>query len=306
MSSLTDLFTPSFFMFLGILILVIGVLFLYFEGKMREQNHKIASMLSLVSTLAEDTNGLKVGLNHLAITTGGSPISHNSIVQNAPSEQDNLGNNKVLQNLNKLIEVSDDEESEDGEEEEFDDSDELEELEDSVELNDDQDDTSSESDECEDDDEEDEDEDEDEDNVKIIKLNISQEISDGEDNNFDLDNADDLEDLVDEFERTDDIPEISKEYAEEVLDLKYDEQNSASLQEQVTIPSIETNLSEVVASDLKTISINLGDEEHTERIDFKKLQLSKLRSIAIEKGLTTNSEAQKLKKPDLLKLLGAE
>ena len=58
-------------------------------------------------------------------------------------------------------------------------------------------------------------------------------------------------------------------------------------------------------SELKTISINLGDEDH-ESIDYKKLQLPKLRSIAVEKGLTTNTEASKLKKPDLLKLLGAE
>ena len=48
MAILTDLFNPSFFMFLGILILVIALLVVYFESKMREQNHKIASMLSLV------------------------------------------------------------------------------------------------------------------------------------------------------------------------------------------------------------------------------------------------------------------
>ena len=60
------------------------------------------------------------------------------------------------------------------------------------------------------------------------------------------------------------------------------------------------------ASDLKTISINLGEESQSEHIDFKKLQLPKLRSIAVEKGIISFSEAQKLKKPELLKLLGAE
>jgi len=34
--------------------------------------------------------------------------------------------------------------------------------------------------------------------------------------------------------------------------------------------------------------------------------LPKLRSIAVEKGLTTNSDASKLKKPEILKLLGVE
>ena len=46
---------------------------IYFENRMREQNHKIASMLSLVSTLAEDMNNVKMGFNHLA--TGGSGFS---------------------------------------------------------------------------------------------------------------------------------------------------------------------------------------------------------------------------------------
>ena len=77
MASLTDLFNPTFLMFLGILVLVVALLVVYFESKMRDQNHKIASMLSLVSTLAEDMNGIKMGMNHLAISTfGGSNRQH--------------------------------------------------------------------------------------------------------------------------------------------------------------------------------------------------------------------------------------
>jgi hypothetical protein len=97
----------------------------------------------------------------------------------------------------------------------------------------------------------------------------------------------------------DEIPEISTDYAEELLSLKYDElkEEKPLAEDHNVVPS---------ASDLKTISINLGDESHSEQIEYKKLQLPKLRSIAVEKGLTTNSDAQKLKKPELLKLLGAE
>ena len=80
MASLTDLFNPTFLMFLGILVLVVALLVVYFESKMREQNHKIASMLSLVSTLAEDMNGVKMGLNHLALRVG--------------QNRENLGNKK--------------------------------------------------------------------------------------------------------------------------------------------------------------------------------------------------------------------
>ena len=281
MTSLADLFNPSFFIILGIIALLIALVVVYFESKMREQNHKIASMLSLVSTLAEDMNGVKMGLNHLAITSvsmgGGSPL------QNTPFLSQNLGTQPLQQNQLNLIEVSDDESEDDESENEIIDESDLEEIDD--------DETALESDE----EEHDETDEENDENIKVIKLNISENVEDEnsleEAIDFDHDDLAALEDL-------DDIPEISEGYAEEMLSLKYDEDKEKSLAEDHTVvPS---------ASDLKTISINLGDESHSEHIEYKKLQLPKLRSIAIEKGLTTNSEAQKLKKPELLKLLGAE
>ena len=89
MTSLADLLNPTFLMFLGILVLAIALIVVYFESKMREQNHKIASMLSLVSTLAEDMNGLKMGVNQFAIRGG-----NNSNI----SIKDNL-DNSILDNL---------------------------------------------------------------------------------------------------------------------------------------------------------------------------------------------------------------
>jgi RecA/RadA recombinase len=70
MLPLAELFNPTFFLFLGILVLVVALMILYYESKMRDQNHKIASMLSLVSTLAEDMNIVKMGLNHVAMSQG--------------------------------------------------------------------------------------------------------------------------------------------------------------------------------------------------------------------------------------------
>jgi hypothetical protein len=284
MVSLADLFNPSFFIILGIVTLLIALVVVYFESKMREQNHKIASMLSLVSTLAEDMNGVKMGLNHLAITTVNGGGQRN-ISQNAPFQSQNLGTYRVEEIKPNLIEVSDDESDEDDVEEEIIDESELEEIEDD-DNNDYEDDTASESD------------DEDNENIKVIKLNISDNAEDDgidsyEANNLDFDPEEDLEVLED----LDEIPEISKEYTEELLSLKYDDEKTEE-------PLVESVVQQ--ASELKTISINLGDEIHSEHIEYKKLQLPKLRSIAVEKGLTSSSEAQKLKKPDLLKLLGAE
>jgi hypothetical protein len=273
-------------MFLGILVLVVALLVVYFESKMREQNHKIASMLSLVSTLAEDMNGVKMGLNHFAMVGGHNP---NVFIQ------ENLGNN----GSNKLIEVSDDEESEADEEEKSEDEgseDEEEKSEDEGSEDDMYDDSdSSEDEECENDD------------IKIIKLQVSNEDAEDdhlyeEADNLQFENHEDLnEDLdLDEFNMNDEIPEIATDYVEEILSLKYDEtptENTHLEVEESKIPS---------TSELKTISINLGDDVHDETIDYKKLQLPKLRSIVVEKGLVANVEASKLKKPELLKLLGAE
>ena len=41
-------------------------------------------------------------------------------------------------------------------------------------------------------------------------------------------------------------------------------------------------------------------------MDYKKIQLAKLRTIIVEKGLASNSDASKLKKNEILKLLGVE
>ena len=266
MSSLTDLFNPTFLMFLGILVLVVALLVVYFESKMRDQNHKIASMLSLVSTLAEDMNGVKMGLNHLAMTrVGGSMMPPFQ----QPLEQQN---NPFHSNQeNKLIEVSDDESSEDEDDEG------------KIETSDDSEDNESDSE---------------SDNgfvndIKILKINVTNENNDiDETENLDLEETVSFGDFEPEDDLSEDeLQELSEEYTEEILNLQYDETTE------------ETKF--ISSSDLKTININL-EESQTENFDFKKLSLPKLRSVVIEKGLASNLDANKFKKQELLKLLGAE
>ena len=83
MASLTDLFNPTFLMFLGILVLVVALLVVYFETKFREQNHKISSMLSLVSSLAEELNGTKMVVQHLTMR----PVSNSQNFQQQQQQQ---------------------------------------------------------------------------------------------------------------------------------------------------------------------------------------------------------------------------
>jgi hypothetical protein len=277
---MTDLFNPTFFMFLGILILVVALVVVYFESKSREQNHKIASMLSLVSTLAEDMNGVKMGLHHLTVNrVGGSNLPRFSQQAQPSLEESNM---QLFQNKDdNLIPVSDDES-----------------MDDSI-----GDDSDEESDDDEDSDEESDEEEEDDDNnhtnIKILTLNMPTPSVEGDD----FEEIDDMEDLggIDE-----DITDTNSQSSmgsraspKNVLEMltSHAAENSAAVEE---LDASHINIS---ASDLKTININL-DEIHADSVDYKKLPLPKLRSIVTDKGLV--DDASKLKKQELLKLLEDE
>ena len=284
MTSVVDLFNPTLLIFLGILVLVVALLVVYFESKMRDQNHKIASVVSLVSTLADDMNGVKMGLNHL-IMKGGQMIP-----PQPPIFYNNLGNNEEKR---ELIVVSDDEESDNEES----DNEESDNEESDNEVTDDSSEIYIHEDSSDDDNEQELKTDK---NIKILKLNISNDEQEIETNNeIDLGETD----LDGDFEPSDELPEIGNEYVEEVLDLKYNEDSKVN-------KFLEEHMDEqiFVQTDLKTISINLGEENNTYEgnIDYKKLQLSKLRSIVVEKGLVSNIDVAKLKKPEIFKLLGVE
>mgnify|MGYP003346124149 CR=1 FL=1 len=265
MASLVDIFNPSFLMFLGILVLVSALLVVYFESKMREQNHKINSMLSLVSTLAEDANNMKMGLNqlmHYNNTMGGGSLKQDFTQEHLENiREEQLENIREI--TTKLIEVSDDEESdnEDAASEVSEDEviseanesvedldDDMASLEQYVNEMESEPDSLTESDL--------EDEPVEQEKITVFKLNVSNDDSNAKNNINDIDD-DDIDDLTSELSTSD------LEEEKPVLDV----------------------------SDLKTISINL--EESTEKIDYKKLQLPKLRSIIVEKKLATRAEASK-------------
>ena len=264
MASLADLFNPTFLMFLGILVLVVALMVVYFESKMRDQNHKIASMLSLVSTLAEDVNGVKMGLNQLAVTRMGGSFPQNF---EQPLEKSRVPFNQET----KLIEVSD------GEDDDDDDDDYDDDIDEEIDIDEDDDNES--------------DEESNHDVVKVFKIDMNSQ-NQYEDslsgNNLELDDLDEeLDELDDELSEVQSLSSKSSKLSNKLEETVYGE----TLQEPLNI------------SDLKTISINLEDP-HPDSLDYKKLSLPKLRSIVSEKGLAT--DASKLKKNELLKLLGAE
>ena len=291
MAFLSDLLNPTFFMFLGILVLVVALLVVYFESKMRDQNHKIASMLSLVSTLAEDLNGIKLGMNHLAMTTfGGSnrqPFSHTleEKVHEDDDEDDNI-DTYTTNVQNKLINVSDDDNDSETEQDTETEADDVSLLQSDTE---DDTDTNTEIDENIEDFGETND-------IKVLKLNITNELFENIENvKEECDNLEVLEVLEDNLSDTQSVDlNTNNELHNEMLSPE-EIHITNSLQEKIHDNSISSNF--------KTISINL-EEISNENLDYKKLSLQKLRSIVAEKGLST--DLSKLKKQDLLKFLGVE
>ena len=74
---ISDLISTSFLFSIAIIIILIGGIFAYVSYRMSEQDHKLTSMLGLVSTLAEEIHSLKGRLN-------------DSIVLNANGEEDDI------------------------------------------------------------------------------------------------------------------------------------------------------------------------------------------------------------------------
>jgi hypothetical protein len=276
---MTDLFNPTFFMFLGILILVVALVVVYFESKSREQNHKIASMLSLVSTLAEDMNGVKMGLHHLSVNRVGGNNLPRFPQQAQPSLEES--NMQLFQNKDdNLIPVSDDESMSDS-------------------IGDDSDEESDDEESEDDSDEEESDDDNNHTNIKILTLNMPTPSVEGDD----FEEIDDMEDLggIDE-----DITETNSQSSmgsraspKNVLEML----STRAAENSTSVEELDASHINISATDLKTININL-DEIHTDSVDYKKLPLPKLRSIVTDKGLV--DDASKLKKQELLKLLEDE
>ena len=271
--ALSDIFTVPFLVSLGITLLLVGLLGMFFVQRLQEQNHKMASMLGLVSTMAEELNFIRGRLQMMSYvpqSNGGAPISQQQAVFSQSSDADNL------------IPVSDgddDSDSEDG-----------------------------------DDSEESEDESDDEESSvlefiapvdNIIELNPNENaqsvkiINFGELVNSQSENAnEDLEDL-DEIQELDDLESDGEDDNESDSD---EENNVINLgvQEELAEKVTQENLSFIKSIDISNL------EEHSESgsVDYKKMSMAKLKSIAVAKGLI--QENSKATKNAILKMLSSE
>jgi hypothetical protein len=113
----SEIFSTSFLVSIAVCLILVGGLFAYFNYRFSEQNHKMQSMLGLVSTMAEEMQYFRSKLTNKSVEPNDTSdeANSNSNVQIIPNF---LGGNANSQM--SLIEVSDSEEEEDEEEEEDD------------------------------------------------------------------------------------------------------------------------------------------------------------------------------------------
>jgi len=297
--ALSDILTLPFLLSLGLTLLLTGLLGMFFLQKLQEQNHKMTSMLGLVSTMAEELNFIRGRLQY-SMQTGGS----NQGITITPTPERNVA-------PLHLIPVSDgenDDEEDDNEEDDSEDDDE-----DDDEDND------------EDDDEDDDEGEGEEDTMNVIEISNNESVKiinfadsfapasleaeeldctndegndlDEGDESDDLDEGDDLDEL-DEGDEGDDLDE-----GDTLEELEEFHQGNTNTNTNVDLHDIEElNEVENVQGQVKTIPISTLEESHM--IDYKKLSLNKLKSIAISKGLI--KESSKATKQAILKLLGVE
>lgn len=262
--TLNDLLCPKFVIILGTILLACAIIVLYFERKSKEQNHKINSMLSLVSTLAEDLNNYKVGLNNLSmmVVNNQSPNVGSGLSMNGGDSNENINKNG---NENDLINVSDDDNECDDDD---DDDDEGDDDDDSDDSGDDDDD---------DDDDSDSDKDDADAEAGTIKMSKTFDIDETiKVMEFDVENIDNI-DPVDSDSNTIDR---NLDNSDSVKVLKIDD----LLLDETTTPNVD--------------SIELLDSDE---VDYKKMSVGKLRSIASEKN--GGEDYSKMKKTELLKIL---
>jgi hypothetical protein len=261
---LSEILSTSFLFSIAIVIILVGGLFAYFNHRFSAQNHKISSMMGLVSTMAEEMQYFRSKL---------SGREQESCCKMPDADLIHIVPQFMGGSKEDLIEVSDEEDDSDEEE---DDSDEEEEDSDEDEDDSDKEEDSDE----EDDSDSDEEEHEEEDNVKSICIDLGNEI--------DINIGDEIED------------EIGQEDSINISNTK-----TINLSEDISSFEITSKTLENINDIDIDISINLTDvNAEKDKVDYKKMSINKLREIIVEKGLVV--DASKLKKNDVLKMLGAE
>jgi hypothetical protein len=260
---------------------------------MQEQNHKISSMMGLVSTMAEEMNYMRSRL---------IMASQNNFQQHPSTDINNITPNMIggqnTDTNDKLIDVSDGEDESDEESDCGEDSD------------------SDEESDCDSDEDSDCDSHKSKTNInildnvvaniniedlldvnntiKIINFDEALNATTGEDINIEND-SESIDDSLGDSDSDSESDDDSDDDGEKTNNINLTQISNDS---QLFNPEL------LKVIDISTISDESIKEKNDSNIDYKKMSLNKLRDIIVSKKLV--SDPSKLKKNEMLKLLGSE
>jgi len=268
---LGDLFSTSFLISLGITLLLVGFLGIFLTQKIMEQNHKISSMMGLVTTMAEELNYMRARIQMIGGVPGTMRVPNPNLSHGSESHQE-------IELNPSLIPVSDNEDEED--------SDEYDSQSESDSDSDREDDTNNEEESITSADiPETFDLENKESNIKIINM--------GETMNIAFESLEEME--KDEDEDDKDSLSNSEEDIESVESESLDQENGND-NKTATFTDLK--------SQIKTISIPIETEEKLSELavaDIKKMSISQLRAYASQLGIL--EDVSKIKKAELVKLV---
>ena len=282
MTTLSNLFTPSTIICLGITLLLVGLLGMYFMGKFITQDHKISSMFGLVSSMAEEMHFMREKIQ--TVKFGGSAGTPSNIINTSFPFVQEKNEEIVASSNNELISVSDDDDDEDDD--------------DSVSSEDSSNVGS---------------------NVGSSKIDIDEGVNDSpsnikiinigetfitQNNGNDVNDVEELNDSVlsSDSSDNDDDDDLDNDGAE-IHEIELSNSDELLINRDM-LKTININIAAQQSSDVDNRSTNNNNNNSTSTstIDYKKMAVNQLRTIAIEKGLISQN-SNKLKKEDLLKLL---
>lgn len=279
--AISDLFSSSFLFSIVIVIILICGIFAYFSYKMSEQDHKLTTMVNLISILAQDLHVVRSKV-----------VSLQQDKPNVEYSSQMMGG----EGTTELISVSDDENDDEDEDEEYEDEEEEEENDDNEE----------EETYCSDEEEEEEDVNNSQEQIKILNLTLANE---------DVENDSPIEELNCDFYN--EVTELDTSHQEDIKTIHLETPITFEETDIQEHDSTDVKLSskdiDFTSFDLKNVTISdlgevgeVGEAEdlHASKSEYKKMSLTKLREVAVNKGVV--ADASKLKKNEILKMLGDE
>jgi hypothetical protein len=279
--AISDIFSSTFLISLAITFFIASMLYIYISNKFAEQNHKINSMFSLISTMAEEQQYFRAKLigkgNHINNLDKAQFAPH--LLNNNNDFEDNNEDN------NELISVSDNQDQDEyyTSESEYDDDD--------------------------DDDDDDNDydipEQQQTNNIDILNLGLINQDNLGLNENNDS-QKEEVIDIDEDSTSTINLNQynIKTIHLEDPI-IEVNSTNELDLSSEINLnEGIEITSFEITQdNDNDTINTTNTLDNHSKQ-EYKKMSINKLREVIVEKGLL--QDASKLKKNEILKMLGDE